>query len=89
MVVLGPRGHHGLLREPETLLSQSYLGRQPCSIHRGSDGKSCSNYTGNYELTLAEQERAFLLLGNEHGEAKPSFSNREGAVNSQTAGERR
>lgn len=43
------------LGQPDILLSQSYLCRQPRSIRGGTDGKSCSNYTGNYELTLAEQ----------------------------------
>ena len=85
----GPRRHLGFPGEPDTFRSQSYLCWQACSIHRGSDGKSCSNYTGNYEPTLAELERAFLLLGDDRWEASPSRSNREDAVNLQTADERR
>lgn len=86
---VGPRRHLGFPGEPDTFRSQSYLCWQACSIHRGSDGKSCSNYTGNYEPTLAELERAFLLLGDDRWEASPSHSNREDAVNLQTADERR
>lgn len=89
MFPLEPLRRPEFLWKPDTFLCQSYLCRWVCSFHGGSDGKSCSNYAGNYELTLAEQERTFLLLGNDHWEASLGLSNREGAVNLQTADERR